>query len=36
MAPSDLPRGAQLQFGVLVGARWETIDFLYEDLKAPK
>ena len=36
MAPRKLPRGAQLQFGVLVGARWETIKFLYENLKAPK
>ena len=35
-APVDLPRGAQLQMGILVGARWETIEFLYEDLQAPE
>lgn len=36
LSPTELPRGAKLQLGVLVGAGWETIKFLYEDLKAPK
>jgi hypothetical protein len=36
LAPTELPRGAKLQLGILVGAGWVTIKFLYEDLKAPK
>ncbi|MEO2162845.1 MAG: hypothetical protein ABGY29_10005, partial [bacterium] len=36
LAPTELPRGAKLQLGILVGAGWETISFLYENLKAPK
>ena len=34
--PTDLPRGARLEFGVLVGATTERVEFEFTDLPAPK
>ncbi len=34
--PEGLPKGAQLQFGVLVGAVQETISFEYENIAGPE
>lgn len=33
--PHDLPRGARLQHGFLIGAEWNTVSFEYTDIEGP-